>query len=651
MTQRFTDINSVRQAYKQLESEYAALVQEEAAFDGDDGPIDGVIAANLNLCSRTGLDIAHWQVEMQEARASLDRFDILQGSCYLNEAPSLRKAVVFFQEAKQNLHQAHYYLTTYKDKITWATSMGLSGELPPKLEIPTRDDLLANANGILIELKQHGGTFADTSNYGEFFLNWDLNSQDDEFLNAHTHSEWETLQTKLGEAASKVHTKNNLSFKNEITAMVDILFDQGLDAYRKGCHQVLDFLEGPGSNCVAQTKILLASIKDHVKLPANQNLYVQIFDEHMQVVIYDDTLKTAWEPLTGKTQFEIEAPLYDPRVLYIGLLEGMGYESPLTQKSLKMIEADIPQVENASDYLTSVFTQNPESEKASTDPLALDGTGYSYSDGPVPETATLEREELPLKSISITDELTVELTPVNVPSLPNSKILQMSEKELATLVIDVGYHQDKSNQAALTKAVQATAELVNRKPANFSYHLDLAAALENTGQTELADLAYRNAVTLIKTYKSHPKAYEDWAKNHPQDRLRYYFDSSQESLFEYDLGEASNFRLFNDRIAIQTNRLAMQLYPHNDNFPLYQMIRYENLPVPDYVKAIEYGEKAYQLGGSYSILQYLIDDYAKLGNTEKRNATIKRFIEVVPAEIHDVEIASLRKRYPDAFIE
>ncbi|MDO8644760.1 MAG: hypothetical protein Q7S00_07355, partial [bacterium] len=178
-------------------------------------------------------------------------------------------------------------------------------EAPQKAK--PKQDSIALAKQALLDWKNGKDSLHDL---GDFLIG--VESDPSETLSAQWHQEIEKLKA-LPDLATRM----------------DSLYPDYLFLYRRGHPAMTGLMEGRGGNCVAQTKLIVAAWKGgDLPVELSQKLAVQPFRKHLQAVLYNKEKSEVFNLLTGETKQEIEAPLYDPHILYHAFLTGKGETPP-----------------------------------------------------------------------------------------------------------------------------------------------------------------------------------------------------------------------------------------------------------------------------------------------------------------------------------
>lgn len=159
--------------------------------------------------------------------------------------------------------------------------------------------------------------------------------------------------------------------------------------FRLGKYYVCDearfasILSGQGGNCEARTQLMAALMQasQHI-LPPHLRFGVQIFSDHMEPVIYNETNKTLWMLVNKKdgSNFtkDIVAPVFDPAILLHGYLKGHGAASPVTEKEMLIIAAKSNSKKSASAQRHFSYSTNTGFDYGV-------GANIAFNMGPVPE--------------------------------------------------------------------------------------------------------------------------------------------------------------------------------------------------------------------------------------------------------------------------
>jgi hypothetical protein len=150
-------------------------------------------------------------------------------------------------------------------------------------------------------------------------------------------------------------------------------------AYVRDSSTLARFLDDadPGGNCEAQTKLVLGALTAAgVQLGPGESIGVQVFDDHVQAVVYDARSSRVWVPFTGEMQESPTAPIYRPEILFHAAIAGAGNEPPVPAESF-LIAAPRRRGRPTASGLSTDST------------LRFPPAGVRHQQGPVPERATL----------------------------------------------------------------------------------------------------------------------------------------------------------------------------------------------------------------------------------------------------------------------
>jgi hypothetical protein len=129
--------------------------------------------------------------------------------------------------------------------------------------------------------------------------------------------------------------------RDALIALMQQLFANHLQLYVAKDARICDFLLGGGGNCEAQTKLILSAIAAaRLSPPPGQIFAVQIYADHVQLVTYDPRRDEVWELFSGRRVKGLEAPLYDPHVLYAAFLKGQEVVPPVSDDELLIAPAN-----------------------------------------------------------------------------------------------------------------------------------------------------------------------------------------------------------------------------------------------------------------------------------------------------------------------
>lgn len=194
------------------------------------------------------------------------------------------------------------------------------------------------------------------------------------------------MQEKWGETARTVSEAAKGEEGNEsVQSLMDALHDKYLKFYVKKNALLSNFIKSAGGNCVAETQLILSSMAaTGIRLKSSQTFGVQVFKDHVQAVIYDRETGEIWDLLNDIRTREINAPIYDPHLLYYSYLNNQGTTSPVKYEELLIARSN----KQKSDFpilhvldLSGLGFQN----------LRFPGGSGFYNTAPIPERAILSR--------------------------------------------------------------------------------------------------------------------------------------------------------------------------------------------------------------------------------------------------------------------
>lgn len=129
--------------------------------------------------------------------------------------------------------------------------------------------------------------------------------------------------------------------EERLLAAIRPLFPDYLKDYSRDQALLIDFLQGNGGNCEAQTKLILSALQAAKRAPDAPGVVgVQVYADHVQPVLYDPATGLVTNLLTGSRVKGVEAPIYQPQLLLNAYLRGKGEASPL--KDEQLLIADVP---------------------------------------------------------------------------------------------------------------------------------------------------------------------------------------------------------------------------------------------------------------------------------------------------------------------
>jgi len=159
--------------------------------------------------------------------------------------------------------------------------------------------------------------------------------------------------------------------------------------YRYGKFKVsmTDFLRGKPGNCIAQTELVIADFNEKIKLPAHQILLAQVFQNHVQPVIYDLHSKEVWSLVSGRKTKKIKGDLYYPAMLFEAKLKKRGIPSPVSEEDLLFMKARPEDKDHGEVVATPISTEYefPKTDAIfKEDPFLKDGQSSDFGFLPSP---------------------------------------------------------------------------------------------------------------------------------------------------------------------------------------------------------------------------------------------------------------------------
>jgi hypothetical protein len=311
------------------------------------------------------------------------------------------------------------------------------------------------------------------ADWGEVFLR---NEAGDEATVGRALSRWAARRVDL----AHIGQQTALSPRDRIRMLVTDMFDHDhLRDYIRDASRMQGFLRDTdtGGNCEAQTKLLVSAIlAAEIKLDPEDSLGVQIFDDHLQAVIHNRLTGQVWVPLTGETQAQTRAPIYEPSVLLQAIVEGrsQGGEPvaglPPGAGSAKVIAAPPGRSHAAPGRAGRGFSTDTR--------LTFPATGVTFAFGPVPERASLEPPPSEDEQIdAVVRETNVENRPLlareeaigyeRCPALAVSLLRIRNEKDasyfnqLPTLETRASFLVELADKAMRQASIEPGADLVS----------------------------------------------------------------------------------------------------------------------------------------------------------------------------------------------
>jgi hypothetical protein len=217
-----------------------------------------------------------------------------------------------------------------------AKPMAEAKEKPlPKIELPTRAELIAQAQSALREWKKTGRIPIEM---GKFFLQSEM-VDDPSRIDENAADTLDLHKDMLAQASASGSMDKLIKALEPYTRQYCSDYAMLSDYYRTGC-----------GNCESATKIYLAAILDgKVPVPEGKELGVQLFSDHVQAVLVDKASKQVFSFVDGKTVAQAKAPVYQPAAMLEGYLRGKGLSSGVAEKDLMILDADVAKGGNLND--------------------------------------------------------------------------------------------------------------------------------------------------------------------------------------------------------------------------------------------------------------------------------------------------------------
>lgn len=197
-----------------------------------------------------------------------------------------------------------------------------------------QEQLTAFAQEILKEYKKYpkdpGLFLPHFRDYGSFSVESQIlamKENDPDLNDISIREEWsDTVQAIQG-----LIERNTDPF-DRITDNYRELYRRHFPYYTRDGAAMIHFLKGGGGNCVASTEEGLAALGATLsELPDGWTVAVQKFRDHIQPILYNESLGLVWDLMANRTDsvWELEAPLYDAHLMYHAYLKGIGADSPV----------------------------------------------------------------------------------------------------------------------------------------------------------------------------------------------------------------------------------------------------------------------------------------------------------------------------------
>ncbi|MFO1520303.1 MAG: hypothetical protein U1F57_11690 [bacterium] len=242
--------------------------------------------------------------------------------------------------------------------------------------LPSSEEaLLDQAQGVLERWLQGEDTFVD----GDFFQNWE---------NLHCQPALSLAERSMLYPASVYFDRHLGALRDQggnpgeraERAVRQLYLYGGLDRYRRDFPFFGNFLKGDGGNCVAETLLILQAVRYlGIQFQRPEVLALEVFDDHVQAVVYNTETRETWALLSGESLPEPKGDIYAPQVILQGPLAASERVPPATSLAFLIAEGAGPR------------TALPVSEslRISSGLWAFPHTGIRFHDGEIPEETIL----------------------------------------------------------------------------------------------------------------------------------------------------------------------------------------------------------------------------------------------------------------------
>lgn len=384
--------NPIEKELSTYQATVEAIQQEESQYTEDD-----ILGATLRNATDCGQLYDQYESALYRATQEIDE----AWKKYKNESaePSASLAVLLHQ-IRQDVDKAEFYWNTYRQTMSYQVPGGEEGEnLPASPPFATNN--LANQISSRLERGETGFI-----NYGDLFISQEFISEGDGYRQANVEKQWEVLVDEIKAKTSFRKTESFADYQLALHDIVIILFDHGMADYSRDDPNMTSILQGYGGNCMSRTRLLLAIIQaSGIQPPQHCQVALQVYDDHIQVVIYDATDKTVWNPLTSDYEEKLSAPLYHPDLFLLGFVMQAGKDTPLTADDFLIDSpAEHPTVSyehqtyrfRTADHLP-VGQSGYRHPKSTVDYIPVDASGYEYLPSEPPLFAKIPKPPKPVK--------------------------------------------------------------------------------------------------------------------------------------------------------------------------------------------------------------------------------------------------------------
>lgn len=273
------------------------------------------------------------------------------------------------------------------------------------------------AKKALLEFKQNPKSIHF---YGPFLIATEVVESDQP--QQHLQTALKQWDKEMG-ALQQVLEETPASSGDRVRAVMWYLMENQVKNYRRGSARLTDYLspkeKEKGGNCEDFTKLPIAALTElGIRLPPSHTLAIQVFDDHLQPVIYDKKTGGVWNLIENRwaSIATIKTPLYDPHLIYHAYLRSEGIMPPIAEERLllakpngadKTIWDQMPVV-GIIPRLVRRF--NNGGFHSTNSNLLFPKPGAVFADGPVPERTQIPNPYLtPVKRSNIDESVGVPM--------------------------------------------------------------------------------------------------------------------------------------------------------------------------------------------------------------------------------------------------
>ncbi|MGE3263069.1 MAG: hypothetical protein AB7K68_14905 [Bacteriovoracia bacterium] len=369
----------------------------------------------------------------------------------------------------------------------------------PLSRLLSRETIVEKAQDNLLSAKKKRG---HKYSYGELLIQSEIRSKEPPDLTLLTQAlrRYKKDQTVL----KRIYNDSKLKQLEKIEKAVSYLHQNFFRHYCRDYGNLTNFFaKEKCGNCQSNTKLVLAHLQDAGLYPPQDfQLGAQLYTDHIAPVLIEKKTKRVLDLVTNKEQAAPSAPVYDPALLFHGLLTNMGVKPEATYADLLIADASDAAAGEPSGPMTGKIDSNTD----------FTGGKGSFGNGqPIPESTEMGREgmsqsflgrerapERPQIKIDFSAlklvveakrddsdyDLTVDASDKEITA--SAKIAALCKEELSQLTFE-SYQkcQDKRSHQRIDKKLATPAGQLLQK---FAQHPEKAATYRAEDLKAMADL-------------------------------------------------------------------------------------------------------------------------------------------------------------------